>query len=361
MPATPACSTVVGNPSVWAPSDTPVDVLAASDPVAAVVAAHEAGRRIALRTSGSTGSPRAVVRTAASWTDSFPYVASLTGLTADSALWLPGPLSATMNLFAATLARWCGARTVDGPDGATHVHLTPLQLDRLLARGAETAGLRCTVAGERLSRSLRDRALAAGAIVDHYYGAAELSFVGWGTCEDDLQPFPGVEVEVREGEIWVRSPYLCDGYDGPPGALRRDEQGFASVGDRGALDGRRLLVWGRGTDALTTGGVTVLVADVERELATAVRGQLAVVGTPHTALGSVVTAVLTSASDLPTATAAARDRLPPELRPRRWFALAELPMTAAGKIDRAVLQRSLDEGSARRLAPGITPAAPVAP
>jgi acyl-CoA synthetase (AMP-forming)/AMP-acid ligase II len=295
--------------------------------------------------------PRAVVRTTTSWTASFASVAELTGLTSASAVWLPGPVSATMNLFAATLARWRGARTVDGPQDATHVHLTPLHLTRLLDRHAPVDGVHLTVAGERLSRRLRDRATAAGATVAHYYGAAELSFVGWGTCEEDLRPFPGVEVEVRDDEIWVRSPYLCDGYQGAPGALVRDARGFASVGDRGAFQQGLLRVWGRSSEAVTTGGATVLAGDVEGVLVPEVGGQVAVIGTPHPDLGQVVTAVLTSAGDLRAATAAARERLPADLRPRRWFALAELPVTPAGKVDRVALAEQVAGGLARRLSP----------
>ena len=89
------------------------------------------------------------------------------------------------------------------------------------------------VAGDRLPVALHDRAVAAGARVHHYYGAAELSFVAWGAHADDLRPFPGVEVAVRDGEVWVRSPYVCSGYDGSPGPLRVDPDGFATVGDRG--------------------------------------------------------------------------------------------------------------------------------
>jgi acyl-CoA synthetase (AMP-forming)/AMP-acid ligase II len=316
-----------------------------------VLAGGLGGPRIALRTAGSTGAARAVVRTPASWSTSFPHVAEQTGLTSGSALWLPGPLSSTMNLFAATLARWCGARPAPGPADATHAHLTPLQLARLLDQGVVLAGLHVTVAGERLTRGLRDRATANGMTVDHYYGAAELSFVGWGTCEEDLRPFPGAEVEVRNDVIWVRSPYLCDGYSGPPGALRRDDRGFASVGDRGTFEAGVLRVWGRGSVAVTTGGATVLVADVESALAPVVGGQLAVIGTPHPALGGVVTAVLTRATDLALAYAAACERLAPELRPRRWFGLPELPMTAAGKVDRPRLADQVAEGTARRLTP----------
>ncbi|MDX6325829.1 MAG: hypothetical protein QOK15_2183 [Nocardioidaceae bacterium] len=319
--------------------------------MAAVFSAAATGQRIALRTAGSSGSPRAVVRTTAAWSASFPHVAGLTGLTPASAMWLPGPLSSTMSLFAATLARWVGARPADGLHDATHVHLTPLQLSRLLEQRAPVDGLHVTVAGERLARRLRDRATEGGATVDHYYGAAELSFVGWGTCEEDLRPFPDVEVEVRQEEIWVRSPYLCDGYSGVPGAMRRDARGFASVGDRGTFERGRLRVWGRGSDAVTTGGATVLVADVERILAPVVGGHVAVLGTPHADLGEVVTAVLTSASDLQLAVTTARQRLRPELRPRRWFQLAELPLTPAGKVDREALAHLVTRGPARPLTP----------
>lgn len=340
-----------------APTEAPVDVGAAADPVAAVLAAEAQGRRVALRTSGSTGRARAVVRTPRSWVSSFGHVSGLTGLTADSVLWLPGPLSATMNLFAAVLARWCGARTTEDHRAATHAHLTPLHLARLLDGPDRLDGLHLTVAGERLTRRLRDRAVGAGASVAHYYGAAELSFVGWGTCEEDLRPFPGVEVEVRRGEIWVRSPYLCEGYLGAPGALVRDRRGFATVRDRGRLAGGLLRVAGRGSKAVCTGGATVLVEDVEGVLAAAAAGQVAVVGTPHAQLGQVVTAVLTAAEDLLPAHAAATDGLGPDQRPRRWFVLAPLPMTSAGKVDRDAVARRLADGSVRPVIPTAPPVA----
>ena len=68
------------------------------------------------------------------------------------------------------------------------------------------------VAGDALEPSLRGRAETTGATVAHYYGAAELSFVAWGVDRDRLRAFPGVEIDVRDGEIWVRSGYLAEGY-----------------------------------------------------------------------------------------------------------------------------------------------------
>jgi acyl-CoA synthetase (AMP-forming)/AMP-acid ligase II len=222
--------------------------------------------------------------------------------------------------------------------------------------------------------------------VAHYYGAAELSFVAWGLDREDLRPFPGVEIEVRADEIWVRSPYLAAGYlrtsptprlppaapsirtldgsdsdtpvsdvatphlpegggaGGPsaagPGAgpLRIDPDGFATVGDRGRLEGDRLVVGGR-PEAITTGGVTVLIADVERRIRPAVRGGLAVVGAPHPTLGAVVVGVVTDEADLGPARHAAIDL--GAGRPRRWYVRGDFPLTPSGKVDRARLAADL--------------------
>ena len=174
----------------------------------------------------------------------------------------------------------------------------------------------------------------------HYYGAAELSFVAWGRHADDLHLFPGVEAEVRDGEIWVRSPYLCTGYVGAPGPLRRDAAGYATVGDRGRLDGDRLTVDGR-AEAVTTGGATVQVADVERALRPVSRGEVVVVAVPHARLGSVVAAVLTDAADHVALVAASRELLDPAARPRLWHLCEQPPLTTAGKVDRDALVRLL--------------------
>lgn len=295
-----------------------------------------AGADVALRTSGSAGVPRLVVRTTSSWTSSFPAFSELTGLTAGSRVWVPGPLSATMNLFAAVHAAVVGAAVVPGLATATHAALTPTALRRLLDEGAPLSGVTVVVAGDALPTGLHDRATAAGATVHHYYGAAELSFVAWGGHAADLRPFPGVELAVRDGEVWARSPYVCTGYVGAPGPLRRSTDGFATVGDRGRLVDGRLEVAGR-PDAVSVGGATVPVADVEALLRPAAHGDVAVVGMTHPELGSVLAAVLTDVDDLAPLRRLARDRLAGAHRPRRWFHLHRLPVTPAGKVDREAL------------------------
>jgi acyl-CoA synthetase (AMP-forming)/AMP-acid ligase II len=284
-----------------------------------------------LGTSGSTGASRPVRRTTASWFDSFPVLAGLTGLGPDSRVWVPGPLAGTMNLFASVLTAWAGATLVDRLEDATHAHVTPTVLRRL----SGLAGRHVTVAGDRLDRASYAAAVAAGARVAHYYGAAELSFVGWGSHEGDLAVFPGVEVSVRDGVIWARSPYLAD---------VPTIDGFATVGDRGSLDGDRLRVVGRGDAAVVTSGATVLVEDVETALRPVARGEVVVLGVPHAELGQVVAAVLTDRADQ------ARCRsveLPATHRPRLWYAVPALPRTSAGKVDRAALASLVHDGAER--------------
>lgn len=322
----------------------PVDVLAARDPVAAVLSAHAEGRPISLTTSGTTTRPRAVVRTTASWVDSFPSVSRLTGIGPGSRVWLPGPLTASMNLFAAVHARFCGAAISGTPVGATHACLTPSALVGALAGGVDVEGMHLIVAGDRLGRDLARRAAAAGARLSHYYGAAELSFVAWGTDEEDLRPFPGVEPAIRDGVIWVRSPYLSLGYLGEGGPFRSGPDGFATVGDRGRLTAGVLAVSGRGGESVVTGGATVLVGDVEDALRAVSGGEVVVVGVRHPRLGQLVAAVFTDRHALAAARSAALSRLAPSHRPRRWFLVPRWPVTAAGKVDRAALAELAGSG-----------------
>lgn len=263
-------------------------------------------------------------------------------MTARSRVWLPGPLTSTMNLFAAVHASELGARLQSRPGGATHAVLTPAVLARSLAQDAELSGMHVLVAGDRLGRELHDQALLAGAgRVSHYYGAAELSFVAWGSHALDLRPFPGVDVACRDGLLWVRSPYVCIGYDGPGGSLTRGADGFVTVGDRGRLDNGFLRVDGRGDQVIVTAGATVLVGDVEVALEEATGHRVVVVGLPHPDLGQVVCGVVSDATHIAVVRDAARELLEPGQCPRRWFDVAEMPLTDGGKPDRRRLVRHL--------------------
>lgn len=323
----------------------PVDLLGAPDPAAAFWEAHRLGRLLALRTSGTTDRPRTVVRTTSSWAVSFDPVSELLGMQSDSAVWIPGPLTATMNLFAAVHAGSLGAHVVPEAPHATHAVLTPLALARALDAGILESGVTVVTAGDVVSAALRERCMQRGIELHHYYGASELSFVAWSEPGAGLALFPGVECRIEDEEIWVRSPYLSGGYlDDGGGPLRWSPDGFATVGDRGEWRQASLVVRGRGTAGITTAGVTVVVADVEAALRQDATGDVVVVGLPDDRLGAVVCGVVTDQHDVPRLRAAAHARLDAAQRPHRWYVVSGIPTTPAGKPDRDALAALLAAG-----------------
>ncbi|MFG6196940.1 class I adenylate-forming enzyme family protein [Nonomuraea sp. JJY05] len=315
--------------------------------------------------SGSTGRPRAVVRTRASWTGSFPHLGELAGIGPDDVVLIPGPLVSSLYAFAAvhTLATGATAllpgrepaRALPGLLArATVVHLVPHRLPDVLEHpGALRVAV---VGGAALDPGTRAAAVRAGVRVVSYYGATELSFVAVDTDGGGLRPFPGVEIEVRRarglGEVWARSPWLAEGYlGGAAGPLRRDADGWASVGDVAEpyRVGEMLRVRGRGDGAIQTGGATVVPEDVEEVLRKVPGvGDIVVIGSPHPSLGAVVTAVIEAECATPPPRAlleaTARGGLDEAQRPRRWYAVPSLPRTQTGKPARALVAARLAGG-----------------
>ncbi len=296
-------------------------------------------------TSGTSGRPRVVLRTAASWERSFDAISAI--LTEEHVL-LPSPPASSLTLFSLAHALHGGPQPADP---ATSFHGTPQALRAAL----ETQTLRTAlVGGSHLDPGLRAAARSRGTRVVSYYGAAELSFVAL----DDgtgLRAFPGVELDVREGEVWVRSPYVALGYLGGTGPLRRDGA-WATVGDLGSLDGEGVLtLHGRADSAILTASATVVPDEVESELRTLAGIRDAVVfGMPAPGVGAVVAAMVEpdgpgsalTASQLRTSVAAG---FALAHRPRVWF-VGELPRTASGKPARAEIRRRALAGEVPRLA-----------
>lgn len=311
-------------------------------------------------TSGSAGTPRPIARASASWTASYPLVSERTGIARGRTVGIPGPLASTLFLFGALHALWAGAHVVApgrwdpvAMNGLDAAHCVPTMLSDLLDLPQPPALAVC--GGAALPPAVRERARGRGVRIADYYGATELSFVAWGTPDGRLEPLPGVDVEIRDGEIWARSPYLSLGYAADvEGPLRWDGDGFATVGDLGTLDGRTLRVHGRGDGTILCGGTPVLPHDVEAVLlgVPAVRDAV-VVGVPHGRLGAVVAAVVEPRPGhevrLADLRAATRERLGAPQRPRRWHVVSQLPRTGAGKVARAAVSDALRDGTLERL------------
>ena len=329
---------------------SPVVLRAPESPAvsASALAQIPAGTFLLVMTSGTSGRPRAVLRTAESWTSSFSPFTALTGLTRDDSVLLTGPLHATLHLFAAVHTLWLGAHLTDQRSAATAVHAVPTVLADLLAD--PPARLRtAVVAGAAVPPSLEVRASEVSVKMIEYYGAAELSFVGARVAPAPLVAFPGVDVRGDDGVIWARSPYLALGRLSPGSPVAfddmRDVDGFVTVGDLGTIDDSGVLtIRGRADAAVTTGGSTVVVEDVEAVLNTlsGVKA-VAVIGLPHVRLGQVVTAVveLEPGVQLETIRQAARKVLTGSVLPRRWHRIDKLPRLRGGKMARARLAADL--------------------
>ncbi len=301
------------------------------------------GALLVVMTSGTSGRPRAVVRTAASWSSSFRPFAELTGLSGADTVLLTGPLQSTLHLFAAVHTLWLGAHLTDDPERATAVHAVPSVAADLLEDPPPTLRT-IVVAGAPLPPGLEDRALARGLTLVEYYGAAELSFVAARVAPARLTAFPGVEIRIVDGELWARSPYLALGCVVPGnhvGSALPTRDGFVTVRDRVDADpDGALVIRGRGDAAVITGGHTVLAEDVEAAIGVlpGVRA-VAVIGVPHARLGQVVAAVieLTTEGRLADVRRTARLVLNGAALPRRWLVVERLPRTAGGKVARSGL------------------------
>lgn len=277
-------------------------------------------------TSGSTGRPRPLARTAASWYDSFPVFTEITGVTEHDRVLITGPLHATMHLFAALHALWRGACVTDDPAQATVVHAVPSVLRAVVSRAprlrtAIVAGIAADPGALAAARHLR---------VIEYYGSSEVSLVAAREVPAPLRVLPAVRARIRDGLLYVRSPYTVLG-----------APDWFCVGDLAELgDAGELRVHGRGEAVINVGGTAVVAEDVERVLG-GIDGVAAavVVGSPHAVLGETVTAaVQLDGIGIADVRRRARGLLSKEAMPRRWVPMRELPTTAAGKIARGRLK-----------------------
>lgn len=324
-----------------------------------------AGAAWAALTSGSSGAPRVIVRSAESWGSSFPAVSALLGASAADRVFCPAPPSSSLTLFSVAHAlEGGGPWPVFGRSaaGATCFHGTPQALRALLDADEEPLTVRTAlVGGSHLDSALRAAAEARGVRVVGYYGAAELSFVaideGGG-----LRPFPGVDVEIRSGRLWVRSPYVSLGYLGQPGPLRV-EGDWATVGDLAEVADGVLSLRGRADGAILTSSATVIPEEVEIALRALPGVKDAVVfGLPSPSVGQLVAALIEpddgcagdpgagpdAGLDVATLRRSAAGVLGPASRPRAWF-FGRIPRTSAGKPARAeALRRALAAEGVRR-------------
>jgi long-chain acyl-CoA synthetase len=298
-------------------------------------------------TGGSTGAPKRVARRVASWQASFAVNAGLFGIGPGARVAVPGRLCHSLPLYAALEGMHLGAEVhlLDGMRadragralaGMDVVYATPTVMRAMLGVALPTLQ-HVVLGGERLDAGLRAAIARAApqARITEFYGAAETSFI---TLTDEVTPegsvgraYPGVEIALRDGVVWVRSPYLAAGAD------------WVTVGEMGRLEGGYLFLQGRAGRMVTVAGHNVFLDEIEHWLA-GVPGvaRAAVVAVPDAARGHVLmAAVQGDAAQEAAILAAARAQFGAMLAPRRLQWLKDWPVLPSGKTDLGAVQRGL--------------------
>lgn len=310
-------------------------------------------------TSGSTGTPRRIRRTQASWIASFAVNARF-GIGPGARVAVLGALQQSLALYGAVEGLHLGAevhllaglrpdrqRQALAQRRITHLYASPAQLRFLAMETVESPDLRLVlVGGSKLDPALRQAlsTLAPAAEVREFYGAAEASFI---TIADTDTPeasvgraYPGVEIRLDQtGAIWVKSPYLFVGYaNDPGGATWRD--GWLSLGEMGRMQGGFLYLSGRAGRMVTVADQNVFPEEIEA-LMHNLPGvqQVAVLPVQDTRRGLVlVAAVQGSPAEEGAILAELRTRLGPLKAPKRLIWQSDWPVLPSGKTDLRALQ-----------------------
>ena len=341
--------------------DAPLAVLPAGDgPAAAARTALrpeeplEDGADLVVVTSGSTGTPRGVLLSAAAVRASATATLDRLGGPGDWLLALPVSAIAGLQVLARSAVAG-GTPTVLGagqpltgavaamPGGRRYTALVPTQLRRFLA--AEPDALRAfdavLVGGAATDPDLLAAALDAEVAVVRTYGMSETA----GGCVYDGVPLDGVVVRIGSGGIELRGPVLASGYRlDPAGTAEAFADGWFGTRDAGGLDGGRLVVHGRLDDVVVSGGVNVSPQAVEAALrAHPAVADAVVTGLPDPEWGQRVVAAVVPVPDAVPELAALRawvtERLGAPAAPRELHLVDAVPVLHTGKPDRRAVTR----------------------
>jgi malonyl-CoA/methylmalonyl-CoA synthetase len=159
---------------------------------------------------------------------------------------------------------------------------------------------------------------------------------------------PGIDVRVREGVIEVKGPNVTCGYwrNEEKTHASFTEDGFFVTGDLGFFDDDGYLVInGRGSDLIITGGFNVYPKEIEERI-DAMPGvvESAVIGVAHPDFGEAVTAVVVPQKGV----VLDAGRMIAELKislagfkvPKAIHFVDELPRNAMGKVQKKVLRET---------------------
>ncbi len=315
----------------------PIDLRLTPSEQSVRAAARPGGADVALLmfTSGTSAEPKPVELTYGNVEANAIGTAKALGLTPEDCWLCPLPLTHVGGLMILTRAVIHGFHVLLDPPfdpdrvaarlnagEATYVSMVPTQLQRCLDAGLKDPPLKAVISGGApLDEALKERAREAGVLVLNAYGLTETA--SQFTVEG--RPFDDATIILDDGEIVVSGPMVAGG------TLR--------TGDLGRFtDDGRLVITGRRSDTIITGGENVSPEEVEAVLKAHPRVQDAgVFGRPDPEWGQAVTAHVIGTAGPQELRDWCAERLARFKVPKRIELVDRLPRTASGKLLRRLM------------------------
>ncbi|MCC0698725.1 AMP-binding protein [Clostridioides sp. ZZV15-6383] len=308
--------------------------------------------------SGSTSVPKVLYRMYESWAGFFPIQNGIFNISDESILFINGTLSFTGNLNSIMSVLYEGGSVVISSGlnckswiktikqyNISNIYLIPTKLQLLVKHLKEPIHKIVSIfTGSQLlfedtAKNLKKYMPESEIIL--YYGASELNYITY-LCYEELiekplsvgRAFPGIDVYIREGKIFVNTEYAVYNSTKP-----------YSVNDVGYFDDDGYLIFeGRNDDIVNIGGFKVSSTKIENEVKKIPQIEDAVVLPYSDSIrGKQIVLFVTTIDKITRKDLLIkmRNNLMKNEIPRRIIFLNSFPYTSSEKIDRLALLKIL--------------------
>jgi fatty-acyl-CoA synthase len=222
-------------------------------------------------------------------------------------------------------------------------------LDSLRDNPVDTSSLKgMLVAGSPLApHRMAEAVERLGPVMYQGYGLSETgnltvltpTDISAGRLDSVGRPHSGVEIEIRDGEIWVRNDYVMSEYWGDPQQTAEVlVDGWVRTRDLGRLADGYLFLTGRARDVIIVGGYPVYAGPIERVLATHPDvDQAYVLGTPEEEIHAFVIPVAGREPAVTELSTLVKEELGPASAPAKISFVTSVPVAPSGKPDKKAL------------------------